>query len=156
MARTSRRRKGPVQPFALSDDLWERLEPMLPKPRRTARWKGGRPRIPLRVIANAIFYVLRTGCQWKALKPETHGCSGSTAHSYFQTWTEKGVFKRFWKAGLEEYDEVAGIQWEFQSMDGAMTKAPLGGGIPAQTRPIGPSLERRDRSRPTGLVSLSA
>jgi putative transposase len=33
-----------------------------------------------------------------------------------------------WKAGLLEYDEAQGIEWAWQSVDGAMTKAPLGGG----------------------------
>jgi len=32
-----------------------------------------------------------------------------------------------WQAGLLEYDEEIGIEWEWQAMDGAMTKAPLGG-----------------------------
>jgi putative transposase len=32
-----------------------------------------------------------------------------------------------WKAGLEEYDEVKGLEWKWQAVDGAITKAPLGG-----------------------------
>ena len=155
MGTSSRKRTGPVQRFELSDALWERLEPLIPKRRRPARWKGGRPRVPLRVVANAIFFVLRTGCQWKALTRKTHGCCGSTAHNYFQEWVKKGVFKRFWREGLQEYDDVAGIEWEFQSMDGAMTKAPLGGALPARIQPIGPSVERRDRSKPTVRASPS-
>jgi hypothetical protein len=37
---------------------------------------------------------------------------------------EQGVFERIWQAGLQEYDELEGIAWEWQSMDGVMTKAP--------------------------------
>jgi transposase len=49
----------------------------------------------------AIFYVLRTGCQWKTL-PKSLGAP-STVHDRFQEWREAGVFERMWKAGLEEY-----------------------------------------------------
>jgi putative transposase len=73
--------------------------------------------------------VLRTGCQGKALD-KTGLCSGSTAHLRLQAWVEAGVFLQFWKAGLEQYDEVKGIDWAWLSMDGAMTKAPLGGKKP--------------------------
>jgi putative transposase len=138
-----------VQRFRISDELWERLEPLLPKPKRRPISQGGRPRTDVRLVADAVFYVLRTGCQWKAIRRETHGLCGSTAHGYFQAWEQAGVFRKFWKAGLHEYDEVAGIQWDFQSMDGATTKAPLGGAPQGQIRPIGPSVVRRDRSRPT-------
>ena len=37
------------------------------------------------------------------------------------------MFERIWQAGLQEYDELEGIAWEWQSMDGVMTKAPFGG-----------------------------
>jgi len=69
---------------------------------------------------------LRTGCQWKALDA-TRFCPGSTAHDRFQEWVEAGVFLKFWEAGLLEYDYFKGIDWSWLSMDGCMTKAPLGG-----------------------------
>jgi transposase len=75
---------------------------------------------------NGIFFVLRTGCQWKALDA-TGICSGSTAHARFQEWTEAGVFEGVWQMALEDYDDLKGIDWEWVCMDGALTKAPLGG-----------------------------
>jgi transposase len=78
-----------------------------------------------RQALDAIFYVLRTGCQWKAL-PRSLG-AGSTVHDRFQEWQQAGVFEKLWKAGLLQYDLAVGIDWEWQAMDGAMTKAPLGG-----------------------------
>ena len=75
---------------------------------------------------DAIFFVLRTGCQWNSLNA-TGICSSSSAHRRFQEWTAAGVFVTFWALGLEEYDELKGLDWEWLSMDGAMTKAPLGG-----------------------------
>lgn len=112
--------------FHISDELWAVLEPMLPVHVNTHRYGGGRPRVPDRKCADAIFYVLRTGCQWKALD-QTDLCSGSTAHDRFQAWVEADVFLNLWKAGVERFDALKGIDWEWLSMDGAMTKAPLGG-----------------------------
>jgi len=42
-------------------------------------------------------------------------------------WVEAGVFLKLWQAGVEQFDELCGIDWDWLSMDGAMTKAPLGG-----------------------------
>ena len=109
--------------WRVSDDLWERVEPLLPKYRPTRA--GGRPRLDRRQVLDGILYVLRTGCQWKAA-PAEFG-SPSTLHRYFQEWTKKGVFFRLWKEALREYDALEGIDWGWQSLDGAMTKAPLGG-----------------------------
>ncbi|MFP5262663.1 MAG: hypothetical protein ACLGJB_12235, partial [Blastocatellia bacterium] len=39
--------------------------------------------------------------------PEEFG-SGKTLHRYFQLWASKRVFKRMWRAGPEEYDEIKG------------------------------------------------
>src|SRR5712692_1139988 len=136
--------------FAVSDELWAVLEALIPEHVNTHRFDGGRPRVPDRMCTNGIFYVLRTGCQWKAL--DQRGiCSGSTAHLRFQDWVEAGVFLQFWEAGLEQYDEVQGIDWQWLSMDGAMTKAPLGG-EKNRAKPDGPRQGGRqaqcvDRSR---------
>ena len=61
--------------FQISDELWEVLAPLIPEQVNTHRFGGGRPRVPDRTCANGIFYVLRTGCQWKALDA-TGICSG--------------------------------------------------------------------------------
>ncbi len=49
-------------------------------------------------MADGIFYVLRTDCQWKAL-PEELG-KGSTIHRYFQEWNELGIFEDLWRKSL--------------------------------------------------------
>ena len=113
--------------FHLSDELWAILQPLLAVHINTHRFGGGRPRVADRKCADGIFYVLRTGWQWKALD-QTDLCPGSTAHDRFQEWVKAGVFLKLWQIGLEKFDELKGIDWEWQSMDGAMTKAPLGGG----------------------------
>ena len=109
--------------WLMSDAFWRHIQPLLPKYRSSPR--GGRPRADLRQVMNGIYYVLRTGCQWKAV-PERFG-SGSTIHRYFQAWTKAGVFHRLWKSQLKRYDGRHGIAWQWQSLDGAQTTAPLGG-----------------------------
>jgi transposase len=76
---------------------------------------GGRKPMPPRQIFSAIVYVLRTGCQWKAL-PREFG-SASAVHLHFQTWQQAGFFLRLWQAGLAEYDEMEAIAWNWQSID---------------------------------------
>jgi putative transposase len=49
----------------------------------------------------AIFFVLRTGCEWHALH-ETGICSSRSAHRRFQAWTEADVFVALWEQGLVE------------------------------------------------------
>jgi transposase len=116
--------------WEISDALWEKVEPIIPRYQRPKGKKyqrragGGRKPIDPRKVFAAIVYVLRTGCQWKALPKERFG-SASSVHKYFQEWKRQGVFVRLWRKGLAEYDELKGIAWAWQSIDGAMVKAPL-------------------------------
>ena len=109
--------------FRMPDVMWERIEGLLPKAKKSP--KGGRPRLDWRTVLDGIFFVLRTGCQWKAV-PRGFG-SGSSLHRYFQMLIKRNVFHDIWSMALLEYDDLKGIEWEWQTMDGAMTKAPLGG-----------------------------
>jgi putative transposase len=111
--------------WRLPDELWEHVEYLLPERKQDPLGRG-RPPKDDRVCMDAIFYVLRTGCQWKALDA-TVFCPGSTAHDRFQEWVKAGVFIKMWENGLLEYDYFQGIDWSFLSMDGSMGKAPLGG-----------------------------
>ena len=109
--------------FRVPDEMWKRIQPLLPAER--PKPKGGRPCNDDREMMDGIFYVLRTGIQWKALP--RHIGAGSSVHDRFQEWQRAGVFRKMWAAGLLAYDCAKGIEWEWQAMDGAMTKAPLGG-----------------------------
>ena len=109
--------------YLLPDEVWERIKTAIPP--EPPKPKGGRPRMDDRKALNAIFYILRTGIQWKAL-PRCLGAS-STVHDRFQLWAREGVFVRMWELGLKQYAEEVGLDLEWMSMDGAMVKAPLGG-----------------------------
>ena len=127
----------------IPEALWDRIDLVIPI-YKTSR-KGGRPRLSMRNVVGGILYVLATGCQWKAM-PKQFG-SGSAIHAYFQEWVKAGVFEELWQLALTEYDELKGIDWQWQSLDGAMTKSPLGG---EKNR------EKPDRSRQVGREALDA
>ena len=110
--------------YEIPDVLWNRISSLLVhKPKR--KKKIGRPRMDDRKAMTAIFYITRTGCQWKAL-PRSLGAS-STVHDRFQEWRKAGIFKRMWIDGLSLYDKKTGIDWKWQSMDAVITKAPMEG-----------------------------
>lgn len=135
----------------MSDEFWKRVEPLIPKTERdpNREYKGkagaGRPAKPARLVFEAIVYVLRTGCQWKAL-PERFG-SGSAIHQRFMQWSKAGLFEQLWKAGLAEYDQMEGIAWRWQSVDAAMFKAPL-----AQEA-VGPNPTDRGKTAASAMCS---
>jgi len=114
----------------VSDALWEKVEPLIPSVSRDPNKKykrrpgGGRKPLPAHRVFAGIVYVLGTGCQWKASPKERFGCS-SSIHRYFLEWVDARFFLKLWEAGLTDYDELKGIAWDWQSIDGAMTKAPL-------------------------------
>ena len=87
--------------YCLPDAVWARVMPLLPRHKK--RTKGGRPPMDDRKAMTAILYVLRTGCQWRAL-PRSLG-AGTTVHDRFQQWVQAGVFKTMWKAGLLDLGE---------------------------------------------------
>lgn len=107
----------------IPDALWNQIEPLLPVAAPSP--KGGRPRIPDRLVLAGIVYRLRTGCQWKAL-PREFG-SGSTCHLRLQQWREAGVFEKIFEVLLSHYQKRKGIQWQWASLDSVLVKAPKGG-----------------------------
>src|SRR5215210_9588612 len=135
--------------WRLPDALWARMERLLP-PRKPHPLGCHNPRVPDRAAMDAILFVARTGCQWGALDA-TGICSHSSAHRRFQEWTQAGVFYQFWVYGLLCYDHLHGIDWDFLSMDGVQTKAPLGGeknrAQPRGSWQKGHQAQHSDRSR---------
>jgi transposase len=90
----------------MPDAMWEKIRLLLPDYETCLL--GGRPRRDLRSVADAIFYRLRTGCQWKAIPKSL--APGSTAHAYFQEWVQLGVFARLWHIALELYEDLVGAR----------------------------------------------
>ena len=119
-----------IRSWDVSNEFWKRVAPLIPGRERESgkvflrKPGGGRKPMPERRVFEGIVFVLRTGCQWKSLPKERFG-SASSIHKYFRQWLKTGFFLALWRAGLAEYDEMEGIAWKWQSVDGAMIKAPL-------------------------------
>ena len=144
--------------WRIPDAWWERIEPLLP-PRKPHPLGCHRPRVDDRQAMEAIFFVRRTGCQWKALN-ETKLCASSSAHRRCQAWGEAEVFVALGEQGLVESEALQGIAWAGLAMDGAMTQAPLGGEKggqeshgPRQARPQTQRPSRRPWPARSGMIS---
>jgi transposase len=71
----------------LSDAEWQILEPLIPAPK-----PGGRPpKWTRRLILDCIFYVVRSGCQWKLLPREYPPIK--TVYHYFRLWRLDGPWE---------------------------------------------------------------
>lgn len=120
-----------IKTWEISNEFWVLVEPLIPEKKRDSgrEYKrkpgGGRKPADPRSVFAAIVYVLRTGIIWNALPKEKFGVCSSTVHQTFLDWCEAGFFLRLWQIGLAEYDEMEGIAWEWQSVDGAIVEAPL-------------------------------
>ena len=72
----------------LSDAEWQLIDYCFPKPS-----KKGRPRKhSFRELLNAIFYVSKTGCQWRNLP--THFAPWGTTYHYFRLWKRSGFWQK--------------------------------------------------------------
>lgn len=140
--------------WRIPDALWDQIEPLLP-PRPVHPLGCHNPRVPDRDAMNAILLVLRTGMQWNALDV-TGICSSSAAHRRFTEWTKAGVFEQLWRKELAAYDAAHGIDWDFLALDGAMTKAPLGGENTGPNPTDRAKKGRNARSLPRPAASRSA
>jgi len=71
----------------LSDGEWALIAPLLPGPKPV-----GRPRVAnLREVANAILYMVSTGCQWRMLPKDFPPFT--TVQNYFYAWRDMGVLR---------------------------------------------------------------
>jgi putative transposase len=89
-------------PSDLKDREWAVLAPLIPPAK-----PGGRPRtVDMRAVLNAIFYVVKTGCQWKLL-PHDFPPKGTVYH-YFNTWRKNGLWERINTHLHEQVRQAAG------------------------------------------------
>ena len=123
MARQKRKVKPLPTMWEVSDELWEIIETILDE-RDPPGWTG-RDRIDQRAALNGIIYQMRSGCQWNSL-PEKFG-DDSSVHRTFQRWVRKGVLEAIWAQLVQNCEELGGVDWQWQSADGAMGKARFGG-----------------------------
>ena len=88
-------------PSDLSYEQWELLKDFV------AQGKMGRPRtVSIREVINAILYVVKTGCQWRALPGDFP--NWKTVYTYFLRWRNSGKWKEIHDALREKVRTQAG------------------------------------------------
>jgi transposase len=78
-------------------------------------------------VLNGIWYVLWTGCQWKAVHRSWFGVCSSVLHERFQRWQQQGIWHKILRALVRFYARQQGIRWRWQALDSKSCPAPLGG-----------------------------
>lgn len=117
----------------LPDDLWKRIEPLLPEPMTPGPY-GGRPPIPNRTTLEGILYVLKTGIAWEDL-PDSIGCCGMTCWRRLRDWNQAGVWDKLHGLLLDELREADKIDWKRAVIDSSHVRA-LGGGEDTGPSPV--------------------
>jgi transposase len=107
----------------LTDEQWELIEPLLPKPKRR-RGKRGRPPALNQACFEGILWVLQTGAAWRFLSDEFP--SPSTCWRRLQTWQEQGIWLDAWRALLGGLDEEGLLRWDETFLDGSFAPAKKG------------------------------
>ncbi|MFF4230086.1 IS5 family transposase [Streptomyces sp. NPDC001820] len=96
--------------WIVSDELWDRIDPLLPRRERRYRYSG-RKRLPDRKVLCGILYVLHTGVQWEHPPQDLGFGSGTTCWRRLRGWNEAGVWQRRHKVLLAELNAAAKLDW---------------------------------------------
>jgi transposase len=124
-------------PWVVSDELWARIEPLLPKIERRFRYPG-RKRLPDRQALQGILFVLHTGMAWRHLPPELGFGGGSTCYRRLDEWQRAGVWERLHEVLLAELHADGLIEWSRAVADGSHVQAKKGAPKRARARLIEP------------------
>ena len=120
----------------IDDDLWARIEPLLPKRRCRNRQYAGRAPMPDRAVLTGILFVLRIGLSWNML-PREMGCgSGTTCWRRLVRWQRAGVWKRLHTVLLNELRRRGQIDLARAVVDSSSLRALRGGKKLDRTLPI--------------------
>lgn len=114
-----------VDYFSVPRPVWRKVQRGLPK--EGGEQGKGRPRLAHRNVLNGIWYILWTGCQWKAVKREWFGVSASVLHDRFQEWESLGIFAQLMTMMVGYYAKRRRVKWKWQALDAKSCASPLGG-----------------------------
>ena len=110
----------------LTDEQWELLEPLIPKPPRREDGRG-RPWRDSRDVLNGILWILRTGAPWKDLPGRYPPYQ--TCHRRFQRWTEEEVLSSILEELAEDLEEWGEIDLAECYIDAMFVAAKKGGDV---------------------------
>ena len=125
----------------LNDELWQIIEPLIPKKKRRFRYPGRKP-LPDRAVLTGILFVLKTGIGWEDL-PKEMGCgSGMTCWRRLRDWQKAGVWGKIHQVLLNKLRQADQIDFSRAVVDSASVRAVFGGRKPAPTPRIGAKMAR--------------
>ena len=119
----------------LNDELWQIIEPLIPKKKRRFRYPGRKP-ISDRAALTGILFVLKTGIAWEDLPPEMGCGSGMTCWRRLRDWQKAGVWVKIHKVLLSKLRKADKIDFSRGVVDSSSVRAVFGGARQAQTPQI--------------------
>ena len=112
----------------LSEQLWQRIEPLLPKPKKPRNVQhAGRKPADSRAVMTGIVFALKTGVPWKNLPATSDFPSGHTCRRRLLEWHARGVWRRLWRDILAELQAEGRLSWERAVVDSSCVRAGHGG-----------------------------
>jgi transposase len=120
-------------PWVVPDELWQLVEPLLPKKERRFRYPG-RKRLPDRQALCGILFVLHTGIAWRHLPLELGYGSGATCWRRLDEWQQAGVWERLHELLLARLRAAGEIEWSRAVADSSHIQAKKGAPKRARAR----------------------
>jgi transposase len=124
---------GGMARYEVSDELWARIQPLLPVKPRRSRWPG---RLPLddRACLNGILFVLLTGIRWTDLPQQLGYGSGMTCWRRLRDWQAAGVWDQLHALLLAQLRAAGRLDLARAVADGSHVRALKGGRQPDRAR----------------------
>jgi transposase len=110
----------------MDDELWQIVEPLLPKPKRRRRRYAGRRPLDNRTVVAGLLFVLKTGIAWEDF-PQEMGCCGMTLLNRLRQWQQAGVWRRLHRVMLDRLRGAGHIDLSRVIVDSASVRATHGG-----------------------------
>ena len=110
----------------MDDQLWQIIEPLLPKAKRRRRRHPGRRPLDNRTVMTGLLFVLRTGIAWEDF-PQEMGCCGMTLLNHLRQWQRAGVWRRLHRVLLDRLRAAGDLDLSRVIVDSASVRAMHGG-----------------------------
>lgn len=105
---------GTARDLEIPDDLWIKMNLLIPRRINTHKYGGGRPRRSDRSCMTAILQVTRGMCSWRDVG-QLEICPSSTAHDRMMEWIDSGLFEQMRVVGLDEHEYLDNVDWKILS-----------------------------------------
>ncbi len=105
----------PGRRYELTDEAWERIDPLLPRQGRGGRWNDHRTTL------NGVFWILNSGAPWRDM-PSRYG-RWESVYGRYRRWTREGLFDRVLHRLHLQLDTEGFIDWTAFNVDGSNIRA---------------------------------